>query len=227
MPNPYRGKYGASFGEEAFTKRPELAAHIGLVASLWTLAEEAWGLVLAEMLDAEAKTGLALYESLVGAASQNAVLNAAADLRLSGKTKEAFVALLQRQKGLARERNRIVHGRWGYVPEDDSILILGERNWLPRMVAALRSHWAAHGHRYMTGPKFAPGSFAMTAYRLKDFEEVEDRIRTFLSDQYALQDMIDAENKKRRADALELSLPPQTDAPQGLLKTTDEEPEPH
>lgn len=164
------------FGPEAILTRPNLAAHIGAIATMWTIIEETWGHILSEALDAEAKTGIAMYLALSGAASQGAILTEAVKMHLPEKIQTMVAEARQAEKGVARDRNRIVHGRWGILVEDDRYLVLGESNWLPRALAHIREQYgknrnalaAVESYPDMEKMLYSENDFIQIGKRLKE-----------------------------------------------------------
>jgi hypothetical protein len=217
MPFPYTPKGKLVYGPEALLTKPELAAHIGAVATTWTIVEEGWGLILAEMLGADAKVGVKLYLELTGAGSQAAILRAVADERLNSELREDFAALLSEEKGRARERNRIVHGRWAIDPETPDGLILSERDWLPRQIAEMNHYYGRKSRNVFAPspppPREAPNSYQI--YRERDFRDVVERLRQFSRAQTALSLRIS--DYRQRQESAQQELPLQSTSSAGLL----------
>lgn len=139
MPHPYTGAEKPEFGAKALLRRPELAAYIGAIATTDEAIQESWAIILAAALTADARVGMEFYLTLTGSGAQATVLKKAVELALEGEPEmqTAFTALLKSAKGRGDERNRVVHGRWGSVEAQGDIIVLGERNWLPKAVARL------------------------------------------------------------------------------------------
>src|SRR6185312_13652813 len=217
MPQSYRGKEKVRFGHEAILERPALAAHIGAIATLWTVIEEGWGMILADMLQADAEVGMALYLSLSGSAAQVATLRAAAEYALKDEgDRTDFGDLLRGEKSPAAERNRIVHGRWGILPSRDDVLILGERDWTPRAMAALNVHYSKplNALHPPVGPDLP--AFNRFRYDVRDFLATERRLTGFMQKQRAFNEKLREANRLRTQERHERELQLLSALPVGL-----------
>lgn len=173
----HRAKAGSRviFGPDAILSRPHLAAHIAAIAAAWTIIEETWGHILGEALDAEAKTGVAMYLALSGATSQGAVLTEAVKMHLPEQIQRMVAEARQAEKGVARDRNRVVHGRWGILLDDERYLVLGESNWLPRALAHIRDQ---HGKvRNALREVESYPDMEMMLYSENDFVQISKRLK--------------------------------------------------
>jgi hypothetical protein len=192
-----KGDDKVTFGHEAILTRPNLAAHIGAVAAIWTVIEESWGHILAEALDADPKTGVAMYLALTGAASQGAVLLEAVKMHLPDGIQTMIAAARKLEKGVGKDRNRIVHGRWGIVNEDDRYLVLGERDWLPRALAHTRDMYT-NPERYTLPSWSDHPDMEKTLYSEKDFIQIERRMIDHYRSLHAIIVTIDAWRSEKR-----------------------------
>lgn len=200
MPQPYRGKEKVRFGYEAILERPALAAHIGAIATLWTVIEEGWGVILANILDADAKVGVAMYLSLTGSAAQAHTLRAVAEHALEDEALRAeFGDLLKGEKDAGRERNRVVHGRWGILPSREDVLILGERDWTTKVTAVLNHHYSRPFNPFNPEGPDIP-QFNRSRYDERDFRAIERRLAAFQKKQSAFATKLRAANLARRGD---------------------------
>lgn len=181
MPQPYRPKGKLRFGPDALLERPELSAYIGAVATMWTVVEEGWGILLAEMLAADAKVGVQLYLALTGATSQASVLRTIANERLPEALQAEFGNLMKSERARAGERNRIVHGRWAIDPETPDALILGERDWLPKQIAEI-NHYYKRTVNTFAADEFVGTNNTFLSYRKPDFEATLGRLRAYSRD---------------------------------------------
>ncbi len=199
MPHPYHGEEQPVFGPYAILQRPELASYIGAIATTDEAIQESWGIILALALAADARVGTELYLSLTGSNAQAAVLNKAIEIATEGEAEiqEAYKQLLKDQKGRSGERNRIVHGRWGILPSRQDVLILGERNWLPKAIAALNHYyereWVEGEEFYLPEP-----AFDRQSYRLSDLKDALVRLIALHDAQHAFMNQLRALQTKRR-----------------------------
>ena len=212
MPQPYKPKGKLVFGPDALLARPELSAHIGAIATMWTVIEEGWGYILAEMLGADAKTGMLIYLSLTGTATQTTVLSTVAEQTLPDSLLQQFRDLMKASRGRARERNTIVHGRWAIDPGDPSGLVLAERDWFPRQFAEMR-HFYMRIYNLLDlsegeAPAFKSPEAPYFIYRKPDFVATQDRLREFSRSQVTFVSAVQA-HRAALANAL-LSPQPQS-----------------
>jgi hypothetical protein len=156
MPQPYRRKAELKWGVEALLERPLLSRHIAAIAHSWTELEQGWGMFLAAMLSESAVMGLTMYLSLNAAAAQGHMLNAIADSKLKGAFRATFRELWIEQRARAEERNRVVHGLWGYDPNRADFIALAERDAFPRSVAAIAQSFATSPRASPATPDYHP-----------------------------------------------------------------------
>jgi hypothetical protein len=223
MPQPYTSKSADKrpfFNHKALVERPQLATQIAVIAAIWTRIENGWGVVLAEMLDTEARVGVTMYLALSGSAAQRAVLQAVAEDRLPDELKANFAELLKIQKGPATERNTIVHGQWGGVKGDLKGLILGEGDWGAKATAAINHHEARPS---ILGPLIPTPTFQR--YVERDFVATQTRLLELLGKLDGFRHSIRIERERRQS--LEQARWSQSATGPGLLgtgQTTPEEP---
>ena len=209
MPQTYRGNERGIFGYEALLTKPRMAAYIGAVCVLWECIEEMWGVILAEALQADAKLGVDLYLALTGSAAQGAVMTRAIEHAVQDPELRAeFGVLLASERARAKERNRIVHGRWGVLPSRDDALVIGERNWLPKALATIN-------HNYLK-PNPAPLDidYPVTIWTEQDFKQTLQRMDAFGLEQHKFMNRLERARHLRKQAALSES-PEQAQSPQG------------
>src|ERR1700732_4470084 len=78
---------------DVMSKRPELAIVIAECIATWAQIECALGVILAVILETEAQTGLAMFNSLMSSNTQMAIIDAAAKAKLVIREQEMFGAL--------------------------------------------------------------------------------------------------------------------------------------
>ena len=113
MPQPLRPPYQLNINPETLSQRPELAAQIGIIAALWSRIEMWLGILLGDLLGAEARYGLAMYYAIVSTAARMDTIAAAATERIGKSALIEFESLLRAIRSRSRERNAIVHSNWG------------------------------------------------------------------------------------------------------------------
>jgi hypothetical protein len=113
MPQPLRPPYQLNIDPETLNERPELAAQIGIIAALWSRVEMWLGILLGDLLGAEARYGLAMYYAIVSTTARMDTIAAVATERIGKTELSEFEKLLRAIRSRARERNAIVHSNWG------------------------------------------------------------------------------------------------------------------
>lgn len=99
------------------TERPEHAAALGQVVTISGYLEALLGHLLAYLTGASASVTMAMFHSVSSTDAQRAMLNAAAELILSGAELEEFRDLMQEFRTRYGERSRLVHNVWGWSPD--------------------------------------------------------------------------------------------------------------
>ena len=106
----------------AMQQRPALALLIAQIATNWTRIEELLGRSLTQLLGAEAKSGMIMYQALSGSASRTAVLKAVAKYR-SPTIATELENVLTPVRRAAGKRNDIIHGHWFYSDDHPDDLV--------------------------------------------------------------------------------------------------------
>jgi hypothetical protein len=192
MPMPYRGRGELTLAPLGMIDQPVAPALIASIAALWTFSEDVWAIILTAMLGEQAEAGLAMYHSLTGSAAQRAALNEMAQRYLDPNLQVMFRALTKRMKGVAGERNTMVHGLWFHDPEIPNALVLAPRNTLSVMFQAGLTDALSALVRGTKPRQFPPTvSFdGWLVYRPSDFVASLGRLSEFVTDQDDLFDKI-------------------------------------
>src|SRR5438552_962054 len=109
MPQPLRPPYQLNINPETLGERPELASQIGIIAALWSRLEMWLGILLGDLLGAEARYGLAMYYAIVSTTARMDTIAAAATERIGKDVLVEFELLSRAIRSRARKRNTIVH----------------------------------------------------------------------------------------------------------------------
>lgn len=225
MPQPLRRWIPMVFEPEALDHRPKLAIQIAQVSAAWAGVEVSMGLLLAIILDTEARTGVAMYLALTGTAAQRNVLMAAADARLTDELNDSFSSLIDELRNRSGERNRIVHAQWAAPSEYQDALINCSPDNTVRDVAE------AYGLFLATGLQGATPSQAfvdnLLIYKDQDFTQITVRISALRHNIETFSHRVSEAHAKRQALADALMKRPPRDAsepPQGGSQTKPEEP---
>ena len=135
MPKPYDGNW--AYTARSLFAAPSLAAHIAVIAAMWSHVELGLGHLFSRMLSVDANIGVAMYQALISEAARDAALLAGAKEKLSEELFKDFETLLRQLKSPRRKRNEVVHGLWGTTPTDDpDVLVLIDNKSLVRLWAA-------------------------------------------------------------------------------------------
>jgi hypothetical protein len=115
-----------SFGGGQILRRPELAAMIAHIATLWPWVEFQAGLCLAQILGGKSNVGLAMYTAVVAGPAQKLMLEQAAKVGLEGERRDVFLALLRLFESLQKRRNPLAHWLWGISTDLPDALLAAE-----------------------------------------------------------------------------------------------------
>lgn len=181
---------------------------VAQVSCAWARLETGLGLFLANMLGTEAQTGVAMYLSLVGSASQQSVFNAAAEARLDQRLAADVADLLKKVKFRAGERNKVVHALWGVSDSYPHGLINCQPDNFVRHVVHDTSIFMLLGKE---PPPTDPPLSKPTVYVRRDFDEIVTRIDTLSGEASTLNQRVHDALERRRAIARALETQPPSD----------------
>jgi hypothetical protein len=129
VPNPLtrvRPDCAYEYGPNSLGKRPELAVQIMSVIGNISSAENARGLILAELLGVEEHFALLMYLEVKNASAKSAAFDAIAKTVLSEEDSNLLKLIDRKSKSIFTRRNDFAHGLWGVSEElPDAIL------WIP------------------------------------------------------------------------------------------------
>jgi hypothetical protein len=111
------------YGPAHIKKKPEIAAAVGRCIMLWSYVDWQMALLLAAIMKADSETSIAIFLTLRNARAQRDVLLAAADMTLSGQTREIFDAVMLLYGSLQLQRADIAHGIFGHIDIDDDTIV--------------------------------------------------------------------------------------------------------
>jgi hypothetical protein len=113
--------------DDTMSLRPKIAVKVAECIAKWADAESMLGMLLALLLEADAKAVLAMYSALENRSAQMRMLNAAAQSKLPVEHFDVFAALLLVYvRPAMRERDKLAHWCWGYSTELSDALLLME-----------------------------------------------------------------------------------------------------
>lgn len=177
MPQPYKGAFSCS--PDALEDRPELARHIGVIASMWTYLELQLVELLSAMLNIEAPLATVMCVAIRNDGARDAAIKAAAEYSLNETELGDFEDVIEKMKTPRKQRNDVVHGLWGITRNSKSKLI-----WIdPRLAASFHAHLSKltkpYDRRLVTSTnKITTKMFgAIMAYTEQDFLEIEAKIK--------------------------------------------------
>ena len=124
-----------SFTKDGIGAYPNLCARAMEIIHLHSIVEHRWSLILVEVLRADPKTGMAMYQALSSSEARRAALLAAAYAVLTQEDAFLFHACLEAGTPIRRVRNHFAHHLWG-TSEDipDAILLANPATFLQRDV---------------------------------------------------------------------------------------------
>ena len=112
MPEKIQGPISVSLDLEGLGAVPELTAHIGIIATMWSGLEDELTMLFVMGIQADpAITASSIGEVFSVIVKLNMVKKALA-LRFPGEAVAPFDPLYRRVKKASRQRNRVVHGLW-------------------------------------------------------------------------------------------------------------------
>ncbi|MNS57159.1 hypothetical protein D3C72_900380 [compost metagenome] len=170
------------FNANAILERPHIAAAMMKVVSLCSEMDYRWAIVLAEILEAEAGAGVAMYNAVDNQAAKGRLLKAAGEKRLDGHYRKMLKTLIEEASRASWLRNQIAHGQWGGMNGDVDGIVLGEGRWASTAIAGLLSH--QHGIESLLGNKFQPPT--LQRFTIMDFEADARKIESLIVRQHDL-----------------------------------------
>jgi hypothetical protein len=207
MPQPLR-KWVPSldFSPATVEQRPDLATCIARVSTQWVQIETALGLLLAVTLDTNARSGVAMYLSLVSSQAQEAAMLAALEARTSTEIQAEFAGMLKDIRARSRERNKVVHALWGVTPEYPDALINCPPSNLVRDVASAMELYYLLMYQGEPSPEFVSN---LRVYRRPDFEAIWRRLEATEATLGTFTRKVGDFHVRRHALARALVLPPE------------------
>ena len=178
MPQPIRRWTDMQFAEASIIARPELGIFIARIAAVWSEIEVNMGLLLGDMLNTEARTGVSMYLALSGSAAQDKILLAAADACLPHGLKNEFAELVAEMRRRGKERNAVVHALWGAPESDPDKLVNCPPDNIVGHVAKEVYSLESRADVFMKPPSQEFISH-LRSYTDKNFEEILVRLREF------------------------------------------------
>ena len=123
MPQPVRSALThLTFNSEALADRPELVLRLTVVLNEWNKLEGVLGVLLGTLLEIRYSVAVATLTSVVNFTARLDVIKAAAVVgrpEFSGEV----VALMDRLRSRAGERNKVIHGCWAVSSQKPKHLI--------------------------------------------------------------------------------------------------------
>jgi hypothetical protein len=115
-----------AFGQDEVLRRePQIATKIAECIAKWADTESLLGFLLGILLDADANGALAMYGAVENRAAQLRMITAAAQIKLEPDHFAVFEALLIKIiRPAMRERDKLAHWCWGYLPDVPGLLLL-------------------------------------------------------------------------------------------------------
>jgi len=123
MPQPLKKFPSLVVGPHTLQQRPNLAYHIGQIATGWAHVELNLGLLLANITLADPQVTVAMYLNLSSQTARNAALEAAAETRFDDGDIPDFQQLMKEVRAVAKQRNGVVHALWGVAESHEDALI--------------------------------------------------------------------------------------------------------
>ena len=100
-------------GTQAVQQRPDLFALVGKCLISWPHIEAEMALLLGQLLGAENRATLAVFQTLRRSIAQRDAISEAARVALNETDQELIFAVLNVHKSIESERNALAHGHLG------------------------------------------------------------------------------------------------------------------
>jgi hypothetical protein len=126
------------FGPQALSAAPNLVALPMQVIAIWAAIESMQAQMLARMLKAEVRTGIAMFQALASAEARKAALNAAAQVSLSAEDARLLQAVSKVTKASRDRRNEYAHHIWGVLGQPvEALLLVDPKDYLRDRVQSI------------------------------------------------------------------------------------------
>jgi hypothetical protein len=165
-------KAKAYFGPDVFTLHPELIPLAARIISMGSMIDSRWSNILIELLQADPRTGMAMYQALASAEARRAALEAAANQRLSTDDFLLFKAIIRVTTPQRRVRNEFAHHIWGHSPQVKDSILLAEPEFFTDLYVELieRIEWVGHVRLINTNKPVKPDLTKVNVWSRKALE---------------------------------------------------------
>ena len=124
-------------GPEALRKRPDLAALMMDIISLWSLLEQHIAMMFACLLHGETNDSLEVYFSFFDSSPRKRIFDALSESRLSKPLRIEIEKFFQSLRKIGKIRHEIAHGLWGASDSyPDCILLEDNKHSVQKFVVA-------------------------------------------------------------------------------------------
>lgn len=129
MPQPFRRDgFAVLPGFDALRLRPQFAAHVGIIAGMWSFIESKMASIVSTILHTDALVGATIYGVIRAEAARFAAIDAVANERLSRKDFDHWLALRKQVSSAGDQRNAVLHNVWSLPPQGvDGVLLIDSR----------------------------------------------------------------------------------------------------
>jgi hypothetical protein len=177
MPKPFKGEYQWSL--RSLEERPELAKHIALIASMWSVIEAELAKILSLILHTDALVGATIYSVIKSEGARTEAIESVIKHRLTASDLEQYRKLKDRVRRVGGQRDKFLHGLWA-VPKGmpDSLVLVDSRAYT-LLEASMVATMGGSTPREKLDQHFTLFDAHMKAalsYDAKDFIEVETLI---------------------------------------------------
>jgi hypothetical protein len=176
MPQPYFGSWTSD--QNSLAQRPHLAAHVGIIASLWSHVEYRLALLIARILHIDAEVATIMYLPVKSEAARLAIIEAIAKDRLPKELLLEFQTLRKRIGSTGAERDNIVHGLWALPGNGNDSVLWYDATKSVKSVSETISHLARRTEemreKSITAKEFLD---SVLEYKEQDFIAIETRIQ--------------------------------------------------
>jgi hypothetical protein len=180
IPNPPPNGLPFFYDHDAPSKQPSLAVLVAHANSVWSYVDHVLGLILVDILGANATPATAMFVALTPTAQQTA-LRAAAETVLDEPKKELFKALVKIYRRHNDQRNIFAHWIWAYCELTPDHLVLVD----PKRI--IEGHAVVNALRHKQITDFASFKFSIPfsdewmCYSEAELKQVVDQFKDVLN----------------------------------------------
>lgn len=135
MPKCFKGSWISD--ADSLSRRPKLAAHIGIIVGLRERVEFELSVLLTSILKADAYSATILYSAITNDGAKRTAFNAAIEHFIEVGQQEEFFRVIEKSRKPLNRANRVIHALWGVSEQRPESLIWTDTRLQIRFNASL------------------------------------------------------------------------------------------